>query len=70
MRRRWRDRRKPLPELAKNAKRPTADLSTPGVNWSVVSFRRKETSSPKGTLFETILAALHLLLCLKTMTPK
>jgi hypothetical protein len=46
----------PLPELAKNAKRPAADLSTPGVNWSVVSFRRKETSSPKGTLIVTILS--------------
>jgi len=41
-----------LARLAKNAKRPAADLSTPGVNWSVVSFRRKETSSPNLIRFE------------------
>ncbi|HAY83071.1 MAG TPA: hypothetical protein DCY79_24965 [Planctomycetaceae bacterium] len=41
-----------MPELAKNAKRPAADRRAPGVNWSVVSFRRKETSSPSHTLCE------------------
>ena len=38
-----------LKEPDPNRERPTADLSTPGVNWSVVSFPRKETSSPDRT---------------------
>ena len=42
-------RRKSLPELARNAKRPAAIFSAPGVNWFVGSFRRKETSSPGRT---------------------
>ena len=44
-----RNRRKPLSEPARNAKRPAADLSGPGVNWFGVSLRRKETSSPSRT---------------------
>ena len=35
----------PWQNWPKNAKRPVADLRTPGVNWCEVSFRRKETSS-------------------------
>lgn len=46
---RWRDRRKPLRELAVNAKRPAADLSAPGVNSCVGLARRKTKSSPGRT---------------------
>lgn len=41
---------------ARNAKRPAADLSGLGVNWCGVGFRGNPASSPKGTLFETILS--------------
>ena len=43
------DRRKSLQEWAVNAKRPAIDLSTPGVNWCGVSFRRKNRSAPGRT---------------------
>ena len=46
-----------LRKKAVNAKRPAADLSGPGVNWCVGLVRGKTKSSPRGTLFGTILSA-------------
>lgn len=40
-----RNRRKPLPQLAINAKRPAAELSAPGVNCVVAIVRRRTKSS-------------------------
>ena len=55
----WHDRRKPLQYNGINAKRPATDLSGPGVNGCVVLTRRKSKSSPKATLFVTILFFSH-----------
>ena len=44
-----RNRQKPFRTKARNAKRPSADLSASGVNWLVCSVRRKTKSSPGRT---------------------
>ena len=45
-------------------KTPGGRFSAPGVNWSVAVVRRKSKSSPKGTLFVTILSFLESASCL------
>ena len=49
-------RRKSFVRNAIYDERPEPENRTPGVNWFVCSFRRKKTSSPKGTLIETMRA--------------
>ncbi len=46
-------------EKAEKRKRREENLSAFSVNWSVVSLRRKETSSPEVTLFETMRACFR-----------